>query len=78
MGVAHRMEYSWVRLPACKPRGACSVCIMSWHGAVISQMQEAYLMCVVSPFLQILHVSHGSQLPLLVAVVVLVGLDEIC
>ena len=35
-------------------------------------------MCVVSPFLQILPVSHGLQLPLLVAVVVLAGLDEIC
>ena len=58
--------------------GACSVCIMSWHGAVILQMQVACLMCVVSPFLQILPVNHGLQLPLLVAVVVLAGLDEIC
>ena len=41
-------------------------------------MQEACLMCDVSPFLQMMPVSYGSQLPLLVAVVVLGGLDEIC
>jgi hypothetical protein len=46
--------------------------------AVTLQMQEACLLCVVSPFLQMLPVSHGSQLPLLVAVIVLGGLDEIC
>ncbi len=80
MGVAHRLEYSWVRLPAAasRPEGACSVYITSWHGAVISQVQEACLMCVVFPFLQILPVSHGLQLLLLVAIVVLGGLGEIC
>ena len=41
-------------------------------------MQEAYVMCVVSPFLQMIPPGHGSQLPLLVAVVELGGLDEIC
>ena len=46
--------------------------------AVTLQMQEACLLCVVSPFLQMLPVSHGLQLPLLVAIVVLGGLGEIC
>ena len=45
--------------------------------AVTLQMQEA-CQCFVSPFLQVLPVSHGSQLPVLVAVVVLGGLDEVC
>ena len=78
MGVAHKLEYSWVRLPASMPGVACSVYMMSWHGAITLQMQEACLMCVVSPFLQMIPASHGSQLPLLVAVVTLDGLDEIC
>ncbi len=78
MGVAHRLEYSWVRLLASRLGGACRVHVEEWHDAVTLHMQEACLLCVVSPFLQVLPVSHGSQLLLLVAVVVLAGLDEIC
>ena len=45
--------------------------------AVTSQMQEARQR-FVSPFLQVLPVSHGSQPPLLIAVDLLGGLDEVC
>ena len=48
--------------------------VMAWW----LQIQEACLMCVVSPFLWRIPASHGLQLPLLVAAVVLGGLDEIC
>ena len=78
MGVAHRLEYSWVRLLASKSGGACSAYIISWPGAIILQTQEACLSCIVSPLLQMMYASRGSQLPLLVAVVILGGLDEIC
>ena len=55
----------------------CAVTIS--HGiADANGMRYMLLMCVVSPFLQMIPASHGSQLPLLVAVVELDGLDEIC
>ena len=46
--------------------------------AVMFQMQAPCLMCFVSPFLQILPVSHGLQLLLLAAVVALGSLDKVC
>ena len=77
MGVAHMLEYSWVRLLASKLKGACSVYLEQWHGGChIAYARSLSVFCLPIP--AVLPVSYGSQLPLLVAVAVLGGLDEVC
>lgn len=62
--VAHRLEFSWVRLPASWLGGGCSVCMEHSHKVCYRTDAHGQSICVVSSFLLLIAFCLESQLPL--------------